>query len=652
MVLGGSYHAGGTSPVSVAADSQLRRGRGTSWLDRTECDAVVHLLRFSVTGFRSLVEVKDIPISSPTIVAGHNDSGKSALLSALGFLLGDRQIESEDCSYLADDPTSRCGSATVEGRFELDAWERNEYSLPEQLRIRRVYTSDSTVWEHWAAVPADAELRSLDQLKVPQLQELVKKYALTAKGTRRADLLEVLRQHASETASVEQWIPTPKPLVDRLPRLLSFDGLATSPDDSVRAALFARFQEHTSDTQISGRLGEIEEELKDRLRSDAKLLCDHIKRRCPDLTEIGIDPDISFRHGFQRAKLQVTRSSGGPVDLIRAGQGSSRRISLAIWEWTSELLAQNSASEPTVGNEGEPAPPPVQTIVVYDEPDTHLDYSHQRRVMDLIREQSGTSNVNVVVATHSMNLIDGVDIADVVNLKLVDGQTVVERLGRETHDDIDNFYGKIAASLGVRNSVLLHERCFLAVEGATEQKSFPLLFRLSEGMSLQSAGIALWACDNNEGALHLAHYLVSHGRRVRLLVDEDSKQQKMFKDTSLRQHFGSETNKIVHFVGGPNGEQEFEALFPDALWARVANERWPRQDRQWRPEDFTDHRTDKFSSGVLNMLKVSSEFGPIRKQEMMQIFFCFFTQCGGSSGTAPRCIPRPSRAGCALNARQ
>ena len=580
----------------------------------------MRLLSFSVSGFRSLAEVNEVPISSPTIVAGHNDSGKSALLSALGFLLGDVSVEEEDRSYLSDDPTNRCESAAVEGLFELDVWEQGEFCLPGQVRIRRVSTLDWAGWEHWIAVPAEEDLRDLDQRKVPELQGLVKKYDLAPEGRLRVHLLEVLRRYARETATSEAWVPALKRLVDRLPRLLAFDGMAATPGDSVRAALLARFQEHTSDPELNGRLAEIEDQVKDRLRADAKLLCDHIKHRCPDLKDIIIDPEVSFRQGFQRANVRVTRPTGGPVDLSRAGQGSARRISLAIWEWTSELLSQQGASQATVGDDGQPVPPPVQTIVVYDEPDTHLDYRHQRQVMDLVREQSHIPYVNVVVATHSMNLIDGVDIADVVHLKLERGRTVMERLGVETHDNIDHFYGKIAASLGVRNSVLLHERCFLAVEGETEQQAFPLLFRLSEGMSLQSAGIALWACGNNEGALHLAHYLVSHGRRVQLMIDADSRKQKLFKDAGLRQRFGPERDNIVHFIGGPEEEQEFEALFPDTLWARIANERWPRRSGQWETKDFANIRRAKFSSEALNMLKEGSERGPQGKPDMMQLF--------------------------------
>jgi AAA15 family ATPase/GTPase len=52
----------------------------------------VHLIRFSACGFRSLTYVQDIPVSSPTILAGRNDGGKSAVLAALAFLLGEHRL--------------------------------------------------------------------------------------------------------------------------------------------------------------------------------------------------------------------------------------------------------------------------------------------------------------------------------------------------------------------------------------------------------------------------------------------------------------------------------------------------------------------------------------------------------------------------------
>ncbi|MFE3410319.1 TOPRIM nucleotidyl transferase/hydrolase domain-containing protein, partial [Streptomyces mirabilis] len=179
--------------------------------------------------------------------------------------------------------------------------------------------------------------------------------------------------------------------------------------------------------------------------------------------------------------------------------------------------------------------------------------------------------------------------------------------------------GRIAVAVGLRNSVLLHERCFLAVEGDTEQRVIPMLFRLSEGQSLQSAGIALWACFNNEGALHLAHYLVAHGRSVMLMVDADSRTlpKGLFKEARLQQFFGSAFSEVVRFVGEPDAFNELEELFPDDLWAATANELWPKDGEPWTTDDFTAQRGKKFSKEVLNMLRNDSPNGPSGKPDMM-----------------------------------
>jgi putative ATP-dependent endonuclease of the OLD family len=370
--------------------------------------------------------------------------------------------------------------------------------------------------------------------------------------------------------------------------------------------------------------------VKDRLRIDAKSLCDHIKKRCPDLAEVSVEPEVSFKQGFSSAQLHIARIKGESVGLDRSGLGSNRRVSLAVWEWTSELLSE----EENEAKEFEESTPSTsqeecgskQTIVIYDEPDTHLDYHHQRKVMQVIRDQAEIPHVSVMVATHSMNLIDGVDISDVVHLKLENYRTVAERIGaNEVGESIDVHLGNIAAALGLRNSVLLHERCFLAVEGETEQQAFPLLFRLCEGLSLQAAGVALWACFNNEGALHLARYLVERKRTVILVVDADSRNlpKSIFKPEKLQRHFGRNVSDYVKFVGeieNPGAESvlELEALFTDDVWASVANKIWPKEEGFWLPTDFHSHRIgNKFSRDVHEMILSGSNKGPSGKPEMM-----------------------------------
>ncbi|WP_145501102.1 ATP-dependent endonuclease [Streptomyces sp. CFMR 7] len=568
----------------------------------------MHLDSFSASGFRSLTEVADIPVSCPTILAGRNDGGKSAVLTALSFLLGVHRLTDEDRTYLQGDGATgrRCDQTWVEGAFTLDEAERAPAELPGTIRIRRIARAgEPACWEYFGQQPADTRLRGLDRLLKQPLADLVAEFGLSPAGSLKEDLLAAVAAYARTAPQIEQWQPLPKNLETRLPRLLMFGGKDERPDDAVRTALNSCYETHLEDEALQGQVRQIEAEITQRLEKEADSLCQHIRRHCSEFVGVQVRPEVSFKSGFKRAPLEVSRADGEPVDLTRSGQGSTRRIALAVWEWTSNLLAEaelSSAAEPD-------AEAPTQTIVVYDEPDTHLDYRHQRTVMDIIRKQCALPHVSVMVATHSMNLIDGVDIADVVHLGLNDrGRTVVERLEDDCHDGIDFHLGQIAAALGLRNSVLLHERCFLAVEGETEQQCIPLLFRLSQKLSLQSAGIALWACENNEGALHLARYLVQRKRSVMLMIDADSRTNKLFKDEKLRKA-GLDLDKQVAYVGEALGFNELEELFTDERWATAANLRWPRPaPLTWSAEDFTAHRgTKKFSARVLDMIKREAE---------------------------------------------
>ncbi|MFE1996398.1 ATP-dependent nuclease [Streptomyces parvulus] len=610
----------------------------------------MYLSSFSVSGFRSLTDVRDIPVRKPTILAGHNDGGKSAVLDSLHFLTGSKKLLTDDRTFLVQAgeqpeqageqelPTAplRCEETVVVGEFRLDEWEQRQLELPVSVRIRRRAGQDCVGHlEYWGPLPDDERLRDLPALLVPALKALAKEFGLKPATEKKDDLRAALSVYAREHSSDKAWLPAPALMSARMPRLLPFDGKAAHPDAEIKTALSGRFKQYMEDPELRGKLSELEDQVKDRLRTEAKSLCDHIQLRCPDLTDVYVEPDISFEHGFRGAPLRVARTAGESVALDRSGLGRSRRVALAVWEWTSELLAEEEAEEPAravaeetkEGSDGEAQPPVVQTIVIYDEPDTHLDYHHQRRVMQLIQDQSAFAHVGVIVATHSLNLIDGVEISDVVHLKLDQHRTVIERIGNgAVGDELEAHLWKIAASLGLRNSVLLHERCFLAVEGDTEQRAFPLLFKLCENLSLQAAGIALWGCFNNEGALHLARYLAEHERSFMLVVDADSRSlpKSIFKPAKLTQFFGPRVADYVKFIGEPDpslegGEtfNELEEAFSDDVWSRTANKIWPRITGVWSPEDFAQLRGGKFSDAVKQMLREQSENGPGGKPDMM-----------------------------------
>ncbi len=567
----------------------------------------MHLERFSVSGFRSLADVADIPISGPTILAGPNDGGKSAALSALAFLVGDYLPTEEDRTYLEGESGVRCPLTEVVGVFRLDEWERERLGLPAEVKVRRRVDAElSPVYEIWAALPDDEELRELHAKLVPDLKELVKRFGLRPEKPTKPFLLAALHAYGVEHSSGEGWTGVPPGLTGRLPRIAAFEGRDLEPEAAVKSALTLRLKDYLAEDGMRSRVHELEVDAQRWLAVEAKPLADHIVARCGDIAAVTVDPKVATSHFLQATSLRLERSSGELVRLDRSGLGSARRISMAVWEATTEMLAEQRQTDEDAAESG----PPVQVIVVYDEPDTHLDYHYQREVMRLIRDQGEVAHVSVVVATHSLNLIDGVDISDVVLLALDERRrTRVERLGAGDHP-FDRHLGAVAAAVGLRNSVLLHERCFLAVEGDTERQSLPILFSLSEGLPLQAAGIALWSCGGNAGALRLAEYLHEHGRNVLLVLDADSAEQDAaFRRDNLTRRFGDDRVLVL--------EDEVEELFDDTTWAATANEAWPRRDRHWSPEDFAALRGQrKFGDRVSSLLREHGEGAPPRKSSL------------------------------------
>ena len=135
----------------------------------------VRLQNWSVTGFRSLADVDSLPISNPTILAGPNDGGKTAALTALCFLVGEHTLIDDDRTFLAGEEGGRCASVEVVGDFTLDPWEQSTFGLPEEVRLRRVADAElNTRYEIWAALPDNEELRDLGGKLVADLKKLAK----------------------------------------------------------------------------------------------------------------------------------------------------------------------------------------------------------------------------------------------------------------------------------------------------------------------------------------------------------------------------------------------------------------------------------------------------------------------------------------------
>jgi putative ATP-dependent endonuclease of the OLD family len=600
--------------------------RSNAWRTLDDWSRYVRLAAIRVQGFRSLGDIGPLEISQPMILVGHNGSGKTAFLDAIEFLLGTYTLSDEDRTYLDARPDAedsltrpRVEETTVTGEFLLSAHEQDALGLPSQVRVRRSrLASGKTEASLELDVAKDETLRGLAGKKVDELRRIAKDHMVSLQGkARKDDIVQALEDFTKGEPSVKDWVSLPLPVRDALPRVLRF-GDHESAESAVKSALSARFQQHLEDPELSEQVSVLQQELSARVRQDAQGLVEHIKGRCEELTSVEVEPEISFTKVLKATHLNLATADGEGVGVGRSGAGRARRVSLAVWEWASDALRKSlAAPRPDAATSNEDRQ--HDCIVIYDEPDTHLDYLQQRRIMKVIREQSANEHIGVVVATHSMNLIDGAEPGDIVHLRLQVSRKRTEIdsiLTSDAHAAQSQHLMQIAAALGLRNTILLHERFFLGVEGDTEMVAFPALFRLVTGRTLQSAGIVLVPCNKDEGAIIFAGHLVKHGRRVAFIVDGDVYDKKFYSETRLASA-GLAKRDHVHLLGSPG--QEFEHEFSDEQWALAGNTHWKRTDGlPWRAADIAALRSGpKFSAALENTFRVNSAEGPSGKPATM-----------------------------------
>ena len=556
----------------------------------------MQLESFSVSGFRSMAAVGDIPLRRPTILTGRNDSGKSAALDALAFLLNERTTVDADFKANANDSdvTEDARAIMVVGQFSLTEDDRVATGLLDTVKIRRVAVAGAARarYEVERRVPQDLRLRDLEFMSLVRLKEAATELGVTPDGsaTAKESYLRVLRPLAANGPDCMDWVLADDELVGRLPKYLRLSGADTADTNTqLLTALKFTYRRILASDDFIGRVENLQAATEAALVGEIDDLCALIEKRCDGFHDVSIKPQVAFRDALSGVQV-IAHRDGQQLDFNQVGMGRRRQLVQAIWEWSNEQLT-------AAADEG------VPVVIAYDEPDTYLDYARQRNFMDLVRAQCKSAEARIIVATHSVQMIDQVPLEDVVHLELRAGSTILYRLPDDgTDDDCTKFLSQLAEELGLTTSSVLFERCFLLVEGESEKAAFPRLFRLAIGQRMQEAGIVPFESGGNSTVLKLVDHLRGMGKPVYVVVDKDSRQNqpKIFNEEVLEKH-GVPTDHI-DYIGDPN---ELEELFSDQQWALAANRFWPRNDSaEWAPHHIRTLRSaGKFSERLTDLLK-------------------------------------------------
>jgi putative ATP-dependent endonuclease of the OLD family len=555
----------------------------------------LRIISIKVENFRSLLKTEWINIYDLTAFIGENDSGKSACIDALKLLFDkSAKPDSEDYSLFLEEDSEefkQANSMSIEALLELSEGEIDQIaylvgSNKNVLHIKRQFTSDGkSSYSHFGEIPENEGFRGLwSQGTIVELKLLAEKNQVDVpKNAPKSEIITVLGSWLTKqptTVGERSFSPTGIAMLPRVEIFSTKNG--SDPESIVNNALKVLCNNEIKNEKYAGTILEIQEGIADVLREKIKDLTPFVQKYYADVQEISIIPSVNFSSGLANVPLRMTDKRGTAIFLNKKGEGKKRQVALGIYEWANEAIK-------TQENRG-------NIILIMDEPDTHMDYLSQRNLFDIISKFVSVK-MQVIIATHSLNLINRMPVSKINHFFQGNNGTEVESLKSDDLELESMFLHNIGASIGLESGVIFHERCFLVVEGPTEMSALPRIFHTLFGLSLQAAGIKLVNGDNNIGARNFAKFLNSNNRSVVFILDMDcvhGSKKRAFTKQSLVQD-GFDIDNQVFFVG----ESEFEDSFSNDFLAKIGNEHYQvSSQKTWTPEEIALLRQvdEKFSS--------------------------------------------------------
>jgi predicted ATP-dependent endonuclease of OLD family len=203
-------------------------------------------------------------------------------------------------------------------------------------------------------------------------------------------------------------------------------------------------------------------------------------------------------------------------------------------------------------------------------------------------------------------MIDRAPAKDINLLRLKNGCTSVERL--ETDDDpaIELFLSGLAQELGITNTIMFYERCFMLIEGETELNALPYFYRTVYKRSLLEDGIRIINVKGNGATKEFMRLMGKNKQALTTaFLDKDTESDNRgerarltkaeFKQAGFSDEFIA--TRIIYI-----GTKEFEDSFSDIALACALQMSYPKASGEWQSSDISPIRNAKKMSDALGKL--------------------------------------------------
>lgn len=562
---------------------------------------LIKLVEFSYEKFRSVKRMISLPIHEISILIGQNGGGKTTTLDALQlFLEPHKEIDKVDIN-------SNINIENLEvifyGKFQITDEEKEFFrtydpSLDNNYItiFKKFKVLDPELYYFIYTLGTGTDLDNLDYGRIKEpYEKLCRKYEIEF-GPRDTvlimkDKLKIKREEFSSDKQIEKRI-TMKEIKRILPNFILLSSEESpDPKKEMIKILTNTLKEKVEELDIEKEVNKITTVVLDICNQKIEEANDIIKRYCKDIEKIDINPEYNALQGLNLNEFNIMKKSGDKVRFESEATGKRKQIMLGIYEWSNLQITEEL-------NEN--------FVIAFDEPDLHFDYIQISNLLNILNDFSKKDNVQVLIATHSIKLIDNFPPNQIINFNLNNNdETEILYITDEDYEKIGDFFKDLAFSIGFRSAFLFFEKIFVIVEGESEYKAFPILFELINDKTHFEAGILFINAESNIQALKFAQFLRNNKKRVIIVVDKDSKKIKQFKEVGLRK-LGFREGIDLFLVGKePDSEGEFEGEFTSEQWVTMLNNKYPKKnDNEWNPQEIDNVRNRaKLSKEILELIE-------------------------------------------------
>lgn len=560
--------------------------------------------------FQCFNDSEAIPLHKMTIFIGENDCGKTSILKALEFFFNDEKISPDMFHKIGEKPEKKC---EIELIFKVKPEKSKDipkyFIINNELTLKKVFilndqnkVEQETLLKKYVFMKK--ELNEIQDLKAPELKTLYDEFKLgkytNAEDARKA-ITEFVYVNFNRLDKSQNWQSIKWNQVSEFLPLFEYYGsydygnpqkVIEKTLSSVYRTFFFNYDGEGNEVlkeELEIKKNEIKKELDRKIEEELKT---KVKNIIGKVETIAGDYEIDFAAGFSLSNIIVDFGTGSR-SINNIGEGSKKRLFLAIMEWDKEIRSKDSHK---------------RVIRGYDEPDSSLHYNAQKEMYYTLEKISENEDVKVqpMICTHSISMIDRAPARNINHLVHEKGVSTVKYLTGNDDSDIKEFLDKVSEISGIKNSSLFFERCFLIVEGPTEDNALPGLYKKCFGRSLSEDGVVLINLGGNSSWKSFLKLLSRNkSKSTLMLLDTDTKSNKSKENVTKKSLEDIGFNSVflennVKFIG----LKEFEDAFSNNAICRCLNRYWPKiNSNVWTEGEIEILRgTDKFSESLIDIV--------------------------------------------------